>query len=112
VIHSPLFIFANSNLLEIRQMKFVVLVAAVVAATPVLASKELAQKNACLACHAADKDRRPGLQDVAKYAAKGPEAMLARASRRRVGQVDGTDAGSAALSDADARPGGLVLTSK
>jgi cytochrome c551/c552 len=36
-------------------MKLLVLTTAVLAATPVFASKELATKNACLACHATDK---------------------------------------------------------
>lgn len=108
VIHSPLFIFANSNLLEIRKMKFVVLVAAVLAATPVFASKELAQKNACLACHAPDKKIvGPAYQDVAKkYAGqKDSEAMLARSIKAggsgKWGPVPMP--AQAALSDADAK---------
>lgn len=51
------------------------------AATPAFASKELAQKNACLACHATDKKIvGPAYQDVAKkYAGqKDAEAALVR----------------------------------
>jgi cytochrome c len=51
------------------------------AATPALASLELAQKNACLACHAVDhKLVGPAYQDVAKkYAGqKDAEATLVR----------------------------------
>lgn len=49
------------------------------AATPALASEELAKKNACTACHAIDKKLvGPGYKDVAnKYRAdKGAEANL------------------------------------
>lgn len=51
------------------------------AALPALASQELAQKNACLACHAVDKKMvGPAYQEIArKYAGqKGAEDTLAR----------------------------------
>ncbi len=53
--------------------------AAVLVSAPAFASKELAQKNACLACHAVDKKLvGPSYQDIAKkYAGqKDAEAML------------------------------------
>jgi cytochrome c len=62
-------------------VRFLLLAAALTAAAPAFASKELAQKNACLACHAADKKMvGPAYQDVAKkYAGqKDAEAALAR----------------------------------
>ena len=54
---------------------------AALASVPAQASKELAQKNACLACHAADKKLvGPAYQDVAKkYSGqKDVEATLAK----------------------------------
>lgn len=63
-------------------MRIVLLAAAALAiASPAFASKELAQKNACLACHAAEKKMvGPAYQEVAKkYAGqKDAEAVLAR----------------------------------
>jgi cytochrome c len=48
-------------------MKIVVLAAAALAAVPAFASMELAQKNACTACHAPDKKIvGPAFRDVAK----------------------------------------------
>jgi cytochrome c len=55
--------------------------ALVLASTPALASKDLAQKNACLSCHATDKKLvGPAYQEIAKkYAGqKDAEALLAR----------------------------------
>ena len=62
-------------------MKFVQVVvgAAVLISAPAFASKELAQKNACLACHAVDKKLvGPAYQEIAKkYAGqKDAEVML------------------------------------
>jgi cytochrome c len=54
--------------------------AAVLVSVPAFASKEMAQKNACLACHAVDKKLvGPSFQSIAaKYAGqKDAEAMLA-----------------------------------
>ncbi len=64
-------------------MKFawMVLVFSAVAAGPAFANKEIAQKNACLACHASDKKMvGPSYQDVAKkYAGqKDAEAALVK----------------------------------
>ena len=87
----------------------VLFAAAVLAATaaPAFASMELAQKNACLACHATDRKLvGPAYQDVAKkYAGqKDAEATLAK-------NIKAGGAGKwgpvpmpaqAALSDADA----------
>jgi cytochrome c len=71
------------------------------------ASKELAQKNACLACHAVDKKLvGPAYQEVAKkYAGqKDAEAMLAASIKKggagKWGPVPMP--AQAALSDADA----------
>lgn len=48
-------------------MRFLVLALALAAATPAFASKDLAQKNACLACHGIDRKLvGPAFQDVAK----------------------------------------------
>ena len=63
-------------------MRILLIAAALAAlATPSFASKELAQKNACLACHAVDKKMvGPAYQEIAKkYAGqKDAEAALAR----------------------------------
>jgi cytochrome c len=89
-------------------MKVLVLAAAVLAATPVFASRELAQKNACLACHAPDKKLvGPAYLDVAKkYAAqKDAQAMLAKSIKAggsgKWGPVPMP--AQSALSDADAK---------
>ena len=89
-------------------MKVLVLAAAVLAATPVFASKELATKNACLACHAVDKKLvGPAYQDVSKkYAGqKDAEATLAKSIKAggsgKWGPVPMPP--QAALSDADAK---------
>jgi cytochrome c len=89
-------------------MKLLVLATAVLAATPVFASKELATKNACLACHATDKKLvGPAYQDVAKkYAGqKDAEATLAKSIKAggsgKWGPVPMP--AQAALSDADAK---------
>jgi len=63
----------------------IVLSLAVLTCAPAFASKELAQKNACLACHAADKKLvGPSYQDVAKkYAGqKDAVAMLAASIKK------------------------------
>lgn len=63
-------------------MKFgsIVAILALSVSAPAFASKELAQKNGCLACHAMDKKLvGPSYQDVAKKYAnqKDTEATLA-----------------------------------
>lgn len=88
--------------------KTLVLAAAIAAvASPAFASKDLAQKNACLACHAVDKKMvGPAYQDVAKkYAGqKDAEATLAKSIKAggsgKWGPVPMP--AQAALSDADA----------
>lgn len=58
----------------------IVLVATVLVSMPAFASKEIASKNACLACHAVDRKMvGPSFQDVArKYKdQKDAETMLA-----------------------------------
>lgn len=89
-------------------MKVFVIAVAVLAASPVFASKELATKNACLACHAVDKKLvGPAYQDVSKkYAGqKDAEATLAQSIKAggsgKWGPVPMP--AQAALSDADAR---------
>jgi len=86
----------------------VFVVVAVFMAGPVWASNELAQKNACLACHAADKKLvGPAYQDVVKkYAGqKDAEQALARSIKAggsgKWGPVPMP--AQAALSDADAQ---------
>lgn len=88
-------------------MKTLLLAAALAAATPAFASMELAQKNACLACHGIDKKIvGPAYQDVAKkYAGqKDAEAMLVKSIKAggsgKWGPVPMPP--QAALSDADA----------
>lgn len=89
-------------------MKPLVLIAALLAAAPAFASKELAQKNACLACHAADKKMvGPAYLEVAKkYAGqKDAEAALAKSIKAggsgKWGPVPMP--AQAGLSDADAQ---------
>ncbi len=89
-------------------MKFLVLAAAVLVATPVFANKEVAQKNGCLTCHAPDrKIVGPAYQDVAKkYAGqKDAETMLVNSIKAggsgKWGPVPMPP--QAALSDADAK---------
>jgi cytochrome c len=82
--------------------------AAVLISAPAFASKELAQKNVCLACHMVDKKLvGPAYQDVAKkYAGqKDAEANLAKSIK-----AGGTGKwgpipmpAQAALSEADAK---------
>ena len=81
---------------------------AVLISAPAFANKELAQKNACLACHAADKKIvGPAYQDIAKkYAGQqDAEALLVKS-------IKGGGSGKwgaipmpaqAALSEADAK---------
>lgn len=53
---------------------------------PAWASKELAQKNACLACHAADKKLvGPAYQDIAKKYAGDKDAAQALARSIKAG---------------------------
>jgi cytochrome c len=91
-------------------MKFVQVVvgAAVLISAPAFASKELAQKNACLACHAVDKKLvGPAYQEIAKkYAGqKDAEAMLIKSIKAggsgKWGPIPMP--AQAALSDADAK---------
>lgn len=91
-------------------MKFVqVLIgAAVLISAPAFASKELAQKNACLACHATDKKLvGPAYQEIAKkYAGqKDAEANLAKSIKAggsgKWGPIPMP--AQAALSEADAK---------
>ena len=59
--------------------------AAVMASAPAFASKDLAQKNACLACHAVDRKMvGPSFQSVAtKYAGqKDAETQLAESIKK------------------------------
>ena len=60
---------------------YILLTAAAMVGTPAWANKELAQKNACLACHAVDKKMvGPAYQDIAKKygGQKDAETMLAK----------------------------------
>jgi len=90
------------------QWTWIAAVALATLAQPALASKELAQKNACLACHAVDKKLvGPAYQEVAKkYAGqKDAEATLAASIKAggsgKWGQVPMP--AQAALSEADAK---------
>ena len=81
--------------------------ATVLVAAPAFASKELAQKNTCLACHAVDKKLvGPAFQEVAKKfgGQKDAEATLAASIKKggsgKWGPIPMP--AQAALSDADA----------
>ena len=89
-------------------MKLVILAAAALVAVPAFASKDLAQKNACLACHAADKKIvGPAFQEIGKKygGQKDAEATLAQSIKAggagKWGPVPMPP--QAALSDADAK---------
>ncbi len=91
-------------------MKYIHIVwaATALASAPAFASKELAQKNACMACHAVDRKMvGPSFQDVAKKygGQKEADAMLAGSIKKggagKWGPVPMP--AQAALSDADAR---------
>lgn len=86
----------------------IALAATVLVSAPAFASKELAQKSACMACHAVDrKVVGPAFQDVAKkYAGqKDAEATLAANIKKggsgKWGPIPMP--AQAALSDADAK---------
>lgn len=77
-------------------------------ATPVLASKDIAQKNACMACHAVERKLvGPSFQDVAKkYGAQSDAQAMLAASIKQGGSGKWGPVpmpAQAALSDADAR---------
>jgi cytochrome c len=81
--------------------------ATVLVSAPAFASKELAQKNACLACHAADKKLvGPSYQDVAKKYAGQKDAVATLAKSIKAGGSGKWGAipmpAQAALSEADA----------
>jgi cytochrome c len=62
-----------------KSLMFVATLGLAAAAAPVMASEDLAKKNACTACHAVDKKIvGPAYKEVAKKYAKDPkaEAML------------------------------------
>ncbi|HWI81177.1 c-type cytochrome [Ramlibacter sp.] len=89
-------------------MKLVVLAAAALVAVPAFASKELAQKHACLACHAADKKIvGPAFQDVSKKYSGQPEAQAMLMKNIKAGGAGKWGPvpmpAQAALSDADAK---------
>ncbi len=86
----------------------ITLAATALLSMPALASKELASKNACMACHAVDRKMvGPSFQDVArKYnAQKDAEAVLAGSIKKggagKWGPVPMP--AQAALSEADAK---------
>ena len=73
---------------------------------PVLANSALAQKNGCLACHAADKKLvGPSYQDVAKkYAGKSADELAKSIKAGGAGKWGPVPMpAQAALSDADAK---------
>lgn len=89
-------------------MRFFIVALALAAATPAFASKELAQKNACLACHGIDKKLvGPAFQDVAKkYAGQQDAATTLVQSIKAGGSGKWGPVpmpAQAALSDADAQ---------
>ena len=75
-------------------------------ALPAVASMELAQKNACMACHAVDKKLvGPAYQDVAKkYAGKSADELAKSIKAGGSGKWGPVPMpAQAALSDADAK---------
>jgi len=90
-------------------MKSLVLIlATLVMATPAFASKELAQKNACLACHGVERKLvGPSFQDVAKkYGGQGDAQAMLAASIKSGGSGKWGPVpmpAQAALSDSDAK---------
>lgn len=89
-------------------MRFAVLALALAAAAPAFASQELAQKNACLACHGIDRKLvGPAFQEVAKKYAGQPDAAAALARSIKSGGAGKWGPvpmpPQAALSDADAQ---------
>ncbi len=90
------------------KLMHIALAATVLVSAPAFASKELAQKSACMACHAVDRKMvGPSFQDVAKkYSGqKDADAMLAGSIKKggsgKWGPVPMP--AQAALSDADAK---------
>lgn len=86
----------------------VMLCLTVLASAPAFASKELAQKNACLACHAVDKKLvGPSYQDVVKkYSTQSDAATMLAASIKKGGAGKWGPIpmpAQAALSEADAK---------
>jgi cytochrome c len=86
----------------------IVLSLAVLASAPAFASKELAQKNACLACHAVDKKLvGPSYLDVVKkYSTQSDAATMLAVSIKKGGAGKWGPIpmpAQAALSDADAK---------
>jgi cytochrome c len=84
VLYIRLFLFKDT---EGDRMKFLAIIAfgAVAISGPAYANKELAQKNACLACHAADRKMvGPSYAEVAKkYSGqKDAVAMLAASIKK------------------------------
>jgi cytochrome c len=79
---------------------------AVLAASPAMANLALAQKNACMACHAVDKKLvGPSYQDVAKkYAGKSADELAKSIKAGGSGKWGAVPMpAQAALSDADAK---------
>lgn len=86
----------------------IAIAAAILVAAPAWANKELAQKNACLACHAVDKKMvGPAYQDIARKYAGQQDAVDAMARSIKAGGAGKWGPvpmpAQAALSDADAR---------
>lgn len=82
--------------------------AALLMAAPAWASQELAQKNACMACHGIDKKLvGPAFQDVAKRYAGQADAEATLAARIKAGGSGKWGPvpmpAQAALSEADAK---------
>lgn len=86
----------------------IALASVVLVSAPVFASKELAQKNACMACHATDKKLvGPAFQEVGKkYAAQKDAEVTLAASIKKGGSGKWGPIpmpAQAALSDTDAK---------
>ena len=86
----------------------ILMAATVLVSAPAFASKELAQKNACLACHAVDKKLvGPAYQEVAKKYAGQKDAVDTLAKSIKAGGAGKWGAipmpAQAALSEADAK---------
>jgi cytochrome c len=87
---------------------YLAMAATLVAASPAFASKDLAQKNACMACHAPDKKLvGPAYQDIAKKYAGQQDAETTLVKNIKAGGAGKWGPipmpAQAALSEADAK---------
>ena len=107
-IHQTFFHNLTPSMKLIKNTLFVAIALSAGLSSFAHASKELAQKNACLACHAAEKKMvGPAYQDIAKKYAGQKDADVALAKSIKAGGQGKWGAipmpAQTALSDADAK---------